>query len=80
MPLDPRLLDVLACPQDKGPLYVLDDALYNPRLHLRYPITDGIPVMLADEATTLDDPAHAELMATVERTAAPMTRTRPATT
>ena len=35
MALDPRLLAVLACPEDKGPLYYLgdDDGLYNPRLH-----------------------------------------------
>ena len=39
MALDPRLLAVLACPQDKGPLYYLgdNDGLYNPRLRRRYP-------------------------------------------
>ena len=53
MALDQRLLDILACPQDKGPLYYLADeaALYNPRLHLRYEVRDDIPVMLIDEAT-----------------------------
>lgn len=52
MSLDPRLLAVLACPQDKGPLYYLGDdgGLYNPRLACIYTIRDGIPVMLADEA------------------------------
>ncbi len=52
MPLDPRLLAVLACPQDKGPLYYLGDegGLYNARLHRRYVVRDGIPVMLVDEA------------------------------
>ena len=59
MSLDPRLLAVLACPEDKGPLYYLgDDAvtggLYNPRLHRMYPVREGIPVMLVEEATTLD--------------------------
>ena len=41
MPLDTRLLAVLACPEDKGPLYYLgdDDGLYNPRLHRRYEVT-----------------------------------------
>ncbi len=57
MPLDPRLLAVLACPQDKGPLYYLgddalgnDQGLYNPRLKCKYIVREGIPVMLVDEA------------------------------
>ena len=68
MALDPRLLAVLACPQDKGPLYYLGDSdgLYNPRLRLRYSIREGIPVMLIDEAVTVDDAAHAAIMARVD--------------
>lgn len=64
MPLDPRLLAVLACPADKGPLYYLgdDDGLYNPRLHKRYVIRDGIPVMLIDEAESVSDEQHAAIM------------------
>ncbi len=64
MSLDTRLLEILACPQDKGPLYYLgDDAgLYNPRLQRRYTIRDGIPIMLIDEAETVDDAEHARLM------------------
>lgn len=52
MALDPRLVAVLACPVDKGPLYYLGDegGLYNPRLHRRYVVREGIPVMLPDEA------------------------------
>jgi uncharacterized protein YbaR (Trm112 family) len=52
MALDARLLAVLACPVDKGPLYYLGDeaGLYNPRLRRRYIVRDGIPVMLPDEA------------------------------
>jgi uncharacterized protein YbaR (Trm112 family) len=52
MALDARLLAVLACPVDKGPLYYLGDdgGLYNPRLRRRYEVRDGIPVMLPDEA------------------------------
>jgi uncharacterized protein YbaR (Trm112 family) len=67
MALDPRLLAVLACPQDKGPLYYLGDSdgLYNPRLRLRYSIREGIPVMLIDEAVTVDDAAHEAIMARV---------------
>jgi uncharacterized protein YbaR (Trm112 family) len=63
--LDERLLEILACPEDKGPLlYFADEsALYNPRLHRRYPIRDGIPVMLIDEAVSVDADEHGRLMA-----------------
>jgi uncharacterized protein YbaR (Trm112 family) len=61
MALDPRLLSVLACPVDKGPLYYLgdDEGLYNPRLHRKYLVQAGIPVMLPDESVevTADDAA-----------------------
>lgn len=65
--LDPRLLAVLACPDDKGPLYYLGDqtGLYNPRLRRRYDVRDGIPVMLIDEAHTLTEQQHDELMARI---------------
>ena len=64
MSLDPRLLAVLACPEDKGPLYYLGDAdgLYNPRLHRRYVVRDGIPVMLIDEAVAVDAAGHEAIM------------------
>ncbi len=64
MALDPRLLAVLACPEDKGPLYYLGDTdgLYNPRLHRRYIVRDGIPVMLIDEAVAVDDAEHEAIM------------------
>ena len=60
MALDPLLLEVLACPEDKGPLlyFADEDRLYNPRLHRSYEVRDGIPVMLVDEATTVDDAEH----------------------
>jgi uncharacterized protein YbaR (Trm112 family) len=68
MTLDQRLLEILACPDDKGPLYyfVDEDSLYNPRLKRRYRIVDGIPVMLIDEAEAVDDAEHARLMAKVD--------------
>ena len=52
MSLDPQLLEVLACPQDHGPLTYLEDknVLVNPRLKIAYLIVDDIPVMLIDEA------------------------------
>ncbi|MGH9081627.1 MAG: Trm112 family protein, partial [Acidimicrobiales bacterium] len=48
MTLDPLLIEVLACPEDKGPLLYFsdEDRLYNPRLHRAYEVRDGIPVML----------------------------------
>lgn len=65
--IDSRLLAILACPQDKGPLYFIadEDALYNPRLQRRYDVRDGIPVMLIDEATTIDAVEHTRLMAKI---------------
>ncbi|HKE77339.1 MAG TPA: Trm112 family protein [Acidimicrobiales bacterium] len=65
MALDPQLLEILACPEDKGPLlyFADEDALYNPRLKRRYPIREDIPIMLVDEADTVDDPEHDRLMA-----------------
>lgn len=63
MTLDPRLLEILACPKDKGPLlyFANEECLYNPRLRMRYRITDGIPVMLIDEADVVDDGEAARL-------------------
>lgn len=67
MALDPRLLEILACPEDKGPLFYLEDeaALYNPRLRRRYHVRDGIPVMLVDEAETVPDAEHERILAKV---------------
>ena len=67
-PLDPRLLEILACPQDKGPLlYFADEqVLFNSRLSRTYPVRDGIPVMLIDESTTVDDAEAARLTAKAE--------------
>jgi uncharacterized protein len=65
MVLDPKLLEVLACPKDKGPLlyFAGEDALYNPRLKLRYRVVDDIPVMLIDEAESVSDDEDARLLA-----------------
>lgn len=62
--LDPRLLEILACPEDKGPLlyFEADGFLYNPRLRRRYEIDDGIPIMLIDEAAALDAEEHEAVM------------------
>lgn len=65
MALNPQLLEILACPQDKGPLlYFADEnTLYNPRLRRSYAVRDDIPVMLIDEATTAADDEHDRLLA-----------------
>ena len=66
---DPRqLLEILARPDDKGPLlYFADEgALYNPRLKRRYLIEDDIPIMLIDEAQSVSDEEHARWLAKAE--------------
>lgn len=74
MSLDPQLLAILVCPTDKGALYPVggpdggDDptGLYNPRMQCRYPVIDGIPNLLPDDAEILDDAAHEALLAEIE--------------
>jgi uncharacterized protein YbaR (Trm112 family) len=68
MALDPALLQILACPEDKGPLYYLEDedVLYNPRLRRVYEIHDGIPVMLVEEARTVDDAEDERIRSRIE--------------
>jgi uncharacterized protein len=68
MSLDPLLLDVLACPLDKGPLlwFEDEDVLYNPRLRRSYAVVDGVPVLLVDEAVSVGDAEHERLMAKAE--------------
>jgi uncharacterized protein YbaR (Trm112 family) len=77
MALDPKLLEILACPEDKGSLlyFESEQALYNPRLKRRYEIRDDIPVMLIDEATTVDDAEHERLLAKAEADDVPSTLT-----
>lgn len=56
-PIDPRLLEMLVCPLTKGPL-IYDRAngeLISQQAGLAYPIRDGIPIMLIDEARKLDE-------------------------
>jgi uncharacterized protein YbaR (Trm112 family) len=68
MALDPTLHEILACPEDRGPLFYFEDeqSLYNPRLHRRYEIRDDIPILLVDEAAAVDDTEHRRLMAKIE--------------
>ena len=67
MRVSERLLEILACPEDKGPLYYFasDDFLYNPRLGRKYLVRDGIPVMLISEAVAVDASERAALDARI---------------
>lgn len=61
--LDEKLLSILVCPADRGPLLLIgDELLYNPRLRRAYRIEDGIPVLLVDEARDVGDEEHEQLM------------------
>lgn len=53
--IDPRLLEILVCPLTQGRLDYDKESqeLISKLAHLAYPIRDGIPIMLADEARKL---------------------------
>ena len=55
--ISPKLLEILVCPMTKGPLEYDADAgeLISRSARLAYPIRDGIPIMLADEARELSE-------------------------
>ncbi len=61
--VDPKLLEILVCPQTRGPL-VYDrekSELLSKKALLAYPIRDGVPIMLIDEARTISDEEMANL-------------------
>ncbi|ORM38074.1 Trm112 family protein [Williamsia sp. 1135] len=71
--LSPLLLTLLACPQDHGPLLVIgDEEMYNPRLRRSYPIDDGIPALLIDDARDVDADEHEALLARATATTGPV--------
>lgn len=57
--VSPELLKILVCPEDKGPLELVDGGkfLLNPRNGYKYPIRNGIPVMLIEEGKKHRDPS-----------------------
>lgn len=75
MALAAELLALLACPEDKGPLYYFEDleVLVNPRLQRAYRIRDGIPVMLVDEAQALEATEVERLVARIDAESIPPT-------
>jgi uncharacterized protein YbaR (Trm112 family) len=54
--VDPKLLEILVCPVTKGPLEfdAVKQELISKRAKLAYPIRDGIPIMLAEEARAIE--------------------------
>ena len=60
MSLDPELLAILACPEDKEDLIYIaeDEVLYNPRLRKAYDIRNEIPVLLVSESRKVCDEIH----------------------
>lgn len=55
--VDPKLLEVLVCPVTRGPLHYDREAgeLISKKARLAYPVREGVPIMLADEARELSD-------------------------
>jgi uncharacterized protein YbaR (Trm112 family) len=78
MTIDAKLLTMLACPRDKGPLLYFpeESSLYNPRLKLRYRIADDIPILLINEAEGVDNAEHERLQRKVAPSAMPLTSHR----
>ena len=66
--LDKGLLEILVCPESKAPLVQVGDWLYStdPKTRRRYPIRDGIPIMLIDEAGTVSQEEFERIMAQAE--------------
>lgn len=63
--VDPLLLELLVCPQTKKTLVYNEESqeLVSPAAGLAYPIRDGVPIMLVDEARELDDSERAKFKA-----------------
>jgi len=55
--LDPKMLEILVCPQSLGNLHYDEEAqeLVSKKAKLAYPVRDGVPIMLISEARPLDD-------------------------
>lgn len=58
-PVDPKLLEILVCPLSRGPLRYEPETqeLISEKAGLAYPIRNGIPIMLVEEARSLDSRA-----------------------
>ena len=67
--LDPGLLSILACPDSKAPLVQVGDWLYStdPATRRRYPVRDGIPIMLIEESEVVAQDEFDRVMAEHKR-------------
>jgi hypothetical protein len=52
--IDNELLEMLVCPQSKAPLKLIGEELVCEKSELAYPIVDGIPILLVEEARKID--------------------------
>ena len=79
-PVDPQLLELLVCPLTKGPLRYDRERqeLVSEQAGLAYPIRDGIPIMLVDEARPLDEDDAIPDAVRARRTSAASPMTAPA--
>jgi uncharacterized protein len=64
--IDEELKAILVCPACKGDLRFEETRIICPACRKAYPIRDGIPVMLIDEAEAVDDAEHERLLAEAE--------------
>jgi len=66
--LDAELLSILVCPDCHAPLVQVGDWLYStdPATRRRYPIREGIPIMLIDESDVVDEAEFARIMKQVQ--------------
>lgn len=65
--IDPRVREILVCPQDLGPLLDAGDELYNPRLKVAYPIDEaGVIDLLAEDSRDVGQSEHDRLVAATE--------------
>ena len=64
MALDPRLLEVIACPEDRGPLLYFKDEgfLYNPRLKKKYLVANDVPVLVVSESVSVSTAEHEQVI------------------
>jgi len=70
-PLDRELLSILVCPESHAPLVQVGDWLYStdPATRRRYPIREGIPIMLIDESEVVEQEEFARVMKQAEEKA-----------
>ena len=70
--LNPELMEILVCPESHARLVQVGDWLYStdPATRRRYPIREGIPIMLIEESEVIDDAEFRRVMQQVQENAA----------